>query len=66
MEKPIFVPNTVSKADMVSSEPVEPDFHTPVIAIAKAVAEQMIIVSINTSKMPHSPCLTGWSVWAVA
>ncbi|CRH76184.1 Uncharacterised protein [Chlamydia trachomatis] len=40
-------------------------FQMSVVKTIRADIVQTMIVSTNTSKIPHIPCLAGWSVTAV-
>ena len=48
------------KAVAVRAAPVPPSVHTPVHRTTRAVMVQTMMVSTNTSLMPHRPCFTGW------
>ena len=48
-------PQTVSKAFRVSTAPVAPLLHTPLVMMARAVRVQMTMVSMKTSSTPYMP-----------
>lgn len=57
-----IVPNAL----IARTEPGSPVSHVPVTRMTIALNVQMIIVHINTSKIPNIPCLTGSFVFAWA
>ena len=63
---PVYSPNTVAKALCTTSAAFCPQKSIPLDKMAAAVRVQLIIVSKNTSKIPHMPCSQGSVVsdWA--
>ena len=61
-----YRPMPCSKAARVRVAPSSPLDHWPVETMTRQVMLHTTKVSTKTSKIPMSPCFTGWSTWAVA